>query len=97
MRSAGLPVTMARMKFTASSATRTPMKVPRRLRGISGGRCWGGAPRPSGAGSTRQEGTGPSPGCSRSGVGVDDAGLEGESGIGAALYISLAMSSMKPG
>ena len=32
------------------------MKVPRRLRGISGGRCCGGAPRPSGAGSTRHDG-----------------------------------------
>jgi len=30
-------------------------------------------------------------------VGVEEAGLEEESGIGAALYISLAMSSMKPG
>ena len=73
------------------------MNMPRRLRGISGGRCGGGAPRPSGAGSTRHDGISPSRGCSRSGAGVDAAGLEEESDIGAALYISLAMSSMKPG
>ena len=72
------------------------MKVPRRLRGISGGRCGGGAPRPSGAGSTRHDGTLPSRGCSRSGAGDEDEGLGEESGIGV-LYISLAMSSMKPG
>jgi len=31
------------------------------------------------------------------GVGVEEAGLEEESDIGAALYISLAMSTMNPG
>jgi hypothetical protein len=68
------------------------------LRDISGGRCGGGAPRPSGAGSTRHDGILPSSrDCSRSGVGVEEAGLEEESGIGAVLYISLAMSAMKPG
>ena len=52
------------------------MKVPRRLRGISGGRCWGGAPRPSGAGSTRHDGRSPLGGCSRSGAWVEEEGVE---------------------
>ena len=70
------------------------MKVPRRLRGISGGRCGGGAPRPSGAGSTRHDGRSPPAGCSRSGACVEEEGV----GIRhRALYISLATSSMKPG
>jgi len=59
--------------------------VPRRLRGISGGRCGGGAPRPSGAGSTRHDGILPSRGDSRSGVGDEDDeedGLGEESDIG---------------
>ena len=51
------------------------MKVPRRLRGISGGRCGGGAPRPSGAGSTRHDGLSPSRGGSRSGAGGEEEGL----------------------
>src|SRR5512133_1697208 len=83
VRCSGLPVTKARMKLTASSATRTPMKVPRRLRGINGWRGGGGAPRPSGAGSTRHDGILPSGEDSRSGVGVEEEGLEDESGIGA--------------
>ena len=72
------------------------MNVPRRLRGISGGRCGGGAPRPSGAGSTRHDGRSPlRAGCSRSGAGVEE---EGGRGIRhRALYISLATSSMKRG
>ena len=96
VRFAGPPVAIARMKLSASSATRTPMKVPRRLRGISGGRCSSGAPRPSGAGSTRHDGILPSRGASRSGGGDEDEGLGEESDIGV-LYISLTMSSMKPG
>jgi hypothetical protein len=33
-----------------------PMNMPRRWRGTIGGRFGGGAPRPSGAGSTRHDG-----------------------------------------
>ncbi len=65
--------------------------MPRRWRGMIGGRFSGGAPRPSGAGSTRQDG-GLSSRDDRSGA-LDEA--EGESGIGS--YISLATSSMNPG
>jgi hypothetical protein len=79
VRSAGPPVASARMKLTASRATRTATKP--RLRGMNGWRFWGGAPRPSGAGSTRHDGILPSRGCSRSGVGVEEAGLEEGSGI----------------
>src|SRR5215210_4304210 len=51
-RSGGPPVKNASAKFRASSAARIAKN--RRLRGNIGGRGSGGAPRPSGAGSTRQ-------------------------------------------
>src|SRR5215207_3869528 len=57
-RSAGWLVKNDSARFSASSPTSTARK--RRLRGIIGGLGFGGAPRPSGAGSTRQPGDLPS-------------------------------------
>src|SRR5262245_53888585 len=51
-RLAGPLVRIESRRFTASSPTRKAMNAL--LRGIIGGFCSGGAPRPSGAGSTRQ-------------------------------------------
>jgi hypothetical protein len=71
--------------FTASSPSRNAMNA--RFRGIIGGFCSGGAPRPSGAGSTRQPG-----GCEGAGLpfggGVCGVGLlsAGESGGKISMY-----------
>src|SRR3954470_15080252 len=74
-RLAGPLVRIEISRFTASSPSRKAMNAL--LRGIIGGFFSGGAPRPSGAGWTRQPA-----GCSSGGVGVLGGGVlsAGESG-----------------
>ena len=65
------------------------MNVPRRLRGISGGRCCGGAPRPSGAGSTRHDGAlAAAAGARGRAPAVEERSGRSDSPASAALYIS---------